>query len=377
MANSFGFSLHLDENHRIKDTQYTKQEERKHILYAIFLQSPDLYLEYMADDFCEFVVPVGKRKLYFGITMCGFETRMKAHRSRMNDDKCRHSKKLYNALRYYGFDSFTKVILEDNMTGEEANNSEIYYISKYDTYKNGLNSTRGGDSFTSGDTNPVASAVKIYNNTTGEITYFSWQGAAADYLKVRPNRISLVVNPKFTNQAQLYSKHLKAYFQIRYITDNTPFEENMLTPLEKVSLSKSNSIIVVDLDTREEQYFNSTKDASKHFNIEEYNIVNVLNCRKCRQFNVDKNRYDVQKLPKTRDWDFDILPTSKSISLALSKKVYYINTIGQEVIFNSRKEAAQATRGKYSLQYQSGSITKSIQSNGTTKCPMGFIWFKK
>lgn len=38
-------------------------------------------------------------------------------------------------------------LIEDNiLTVEEANAKEMYYINKFDSYKNGYNSTLGGDS---------------------------------------------------------------------------------------------------------------------------------------------------------------------------------------------------------------------------------------
>ena len=60
------------------------------------------------------------------------------------------------------------------------------------------------------------------------------------------------------------------------------------------------------IDTREELEFDSTKTASEYFKINRTNIACVLSEKnKAKQFYVGDNRY-VQKLPKTRDWNFDI-----------------------------------------------------------------------
>ena len=46
----------------------------------------------------------------------------------------------------HGQDVFTREILEDGITSEEAlNEREVFYIKKYDTFKNGYNATGGGE----------------------------------------------------------------------------------------------------------------------------------------------------------------------------------------------------------------------------------------
>lgn len=49
---------------------------------------------------------------------------------------------LYEAFKKYGPDKFVFEIIEET---EQANEREIYYISKYNTYKKGYNATLGGD----------------------------------------------------------------------------------------------------------------------------------------------------------------------------------------------------------------------------------------
>lgn len=49
------------------------------------------------------------------------------------------------AIKKYGFNFFTSEILADNLTFEEACELEKHYIKLYDTYKNGYNSTLGGE----------------------------------------------------------------------------------------------------------------------------------------------------------------------------------------------------------------------------------------
>lgn len=47
-------------------------------------------------------------------------------------------------IRKYGLENFELTILEDNLTDEELDDKERYYIQKYDTYNHGYNLTTGG-----------------------------------------------------------------------------------------------------------------------------------------------------------------------------------------------------------------------------------------
>ena len=51
----------------------------------------------------------------------------------------------YSAIKKYGWENFEHIILEENLTLEEANKKEAYYIQFYDSYRNGYNATLGGN----------------------------------------------------------------------------------------------------------------------------------------------------------------------------------------------------------------------------------------
>ena len=53
--------------------------------------------------------------------------------------------KFYNAIQKYGWENFSHQILESNLTLEQANQKEIYYIKLYDSVNNGYNLREGGD----------------------------------------------------------------------------------------------------------------------------------------------------------------------------------------------------------------------------------------
>jgi len=63
-----------------------------------------------------------------------------------NANKHQYQTKLYQAMSTYGVDNCTIDIIEDHFTSiTQLALAEIEYIKKFDSFKSGLNSTRGGD----------------------------------------------------------------------------------------------------------------------------------------------------------------------------------------------------------------------------------------
>ncbi len=60
-----------------------------------------------------------------------------------NKNDCCYNTKFYSALRKYGLDSFEVEVLE-LCSVQELDEKEIYYISKYNSFHHGYNSTEGG-----------------------------------------------------------------------------------------------------------------------------------------------------------------------------------------------------------------------------------------
>ncbi len=77
-------------------------------------------------------------KVYVGQTCQSPESRWK------NGEGYKGCPQFYAAIQKYGWDNFEHIILENNLTLEEANEKEAYYIRLYDSYKNGYNATLGG-----------------------------------------------------------------------------------------------------------------------------------------------------------------------------------------------------------------------------------------
>lgn len=53
--------------------------------------------------------------------------------------------KFYNAIQAHGWENFIHEIIIDNLTLDEANKMETYYIELYDSINNGFNLNTGGD----------------------------------------------------------------------------------------------------------------------------------------------------------------------------------------------------------------------------------------
>lgn len=77
-------------------------------------------------------------KSYIGQTRYTIEFRWKQHQHKKDNTY------FHNAIHKYGIENFSIEILE-KCNIEDLNSREIFYIAKYDTFKNGYNLTIGGD----------------------------------------------------------------------------------------------------------------------------------------------------------------------------------------------------------------------------------------
>ena len=60
-----------------------------------------------------------------------------------NENNCSYNTKFYQAIRKYGIDNFEVIVLQ-LCKEEELDDLEIKFIKEFDTFKNGYNSTEGG-----------------------------------------------------------------------------------------------------------------------------------------------------------------------------------------------------------------------------------------
>ena len=98
-----------------------------------------------------------------------------------NGEGYRNNRHFYSAIKKYGWDNFKHIILEDNLTVEEANNREQDYIAKYNSFNSqyGYNHTEGGG------------GILGYKRTEEQIARVS---GANNYLAIKVFQFDLMYN---------------------------------------------------------------------------------------------------------------------------------------------------------------------------------------
>ncbi len=91
--------------------------------------------------YCAHCIVTGKK--YIGQTKKEFEHRVKQHKNSYQKNKYKNSK-FYNAIKKYGWTNFIWGIIESE-NDTIWNESEIYYVEKYNTFYGGYNTTKGGN----------------------------------------------------------------------------------------------------------------------------------------------------------------------------------------------------------------------------------------
>lgn len=104
-------------------------------------------------------------KVYIGQTIQTLKKRWQEHCRKGFSDSERNMR-IKRAINKYGRENFRIIELERCST-EELDEKEIYYISLYDSYNSGYNSTKGGKSGTRGlklDKEQQSSCAELYKS---------------------------------------------------------------------------------------------------------------------------------------------------------------------------------------------------------------------
>ena len=217
-------------------------------------------------------------KDYIGITTKTFQKRLNQHKNSSKDPNVPKNK-FYNAVLKYGWDNFEGTIITtvQSDTKEELKNSldnlELYYIQKYDSYKNGYNSTLGGD----GVLGYGQKEVKVYNEFGEYIETLPSRVEASEKYNVLDTSINDSCKRKILSCGKLNGIRLV----FRDINDEVTQED-----IEKLKHSRIKGEVPVkcyDYYTGELlNTFNSIKEASKYYNISEDSISkSAKKIRKC------------------------------------------------------------------------------------------------
>ncbi|PEA25923.1 hypothetical protein CN984_12485 [Bacillus cereus] len=85
-------------------------------------------------------------KIYIGLTTRRFKDRLRNHRNgHKNPNHPNYYSHFYYSMRKHGFENFEWEAIDKSDTKEELEVKEMYWISHFDSYNNGYNSTLGGE----------------------------------------------------------------------------------------------------------------------------------------------------------------------------------------------------------------------------------------
>lgn len=135
------------------------------------------------------------QKKYIGQTRQDFKQRMRDHASKAKHNKT--NSYLHSAIRKYGWDNFTKEIIETIKAASleelvrELNEKEIYYIKHYNSLfsKNGYNISEGGNRAQYSE-----KEIDVYDLEGRLLQSYKNKNLVADFYKITPGAVLKVCN---------------------------------------------------------------------------------------------------------------------------------------------------------------------------------------
>ncbi len=116
--------------------------------------------------------------IYIGQSV-DIKKRWREHRSgAFNKNSVDYDMVIYRAIRKYGLNNFEFSIIEE-CSKEELNDKEIYWIDYYDSYKNGYNSSKGGDNY-----EHLGNVIELYDLDGNYVTEYPNMKEVAKALNV-------------------------------------------------------------------------------------------------------------------------------------------------------------------------------------------------
>ena len=193
------------------------------------------------------------------------QTHFKNVKIRWNSGKnYKTSRRFYNAIQKYGWNSFEHTILETNIkTRAEANKLEKYYIKFYNTIENGYNISSGGDDHT-------YNAKEIYqlDENKNILAKFSSLLAAEDATGIQSKNIYRVCTGKNKSVGGYYWCYAEKY------NEWTIEKSKKLIPIKP--------IYQMTLDGKIIAKFNSMSEAIKILNFKSCSKISMC-CNKKRK----------------------------------------------------------------------------------------------
>ena len=272
-------------------------------------------------------------KVYVGMTRQQYKLRWRDHiKDSFDENSTSYNFYFHKAIRKHGKESFKWEIIEtvEKDTLKELiatlKKLEIKYIKKYNSYKEGYNSTLGGDY-----SGVQCKEVNVYDDNGNLLNSFETVAEASEYYKISKGTIW-----SQCGGFSLYTMHENKRIAFRW-------KLNGFTELDKEELSKIHynaSICMYDLEGNLVQTFSDISNAAETLNLKRERIT--TNCRKCSSFVlVNDSRYIFRY--------FDEKPTEedlnkiKNIKSDPKSKVRAIDMVTGEIIgeFSSQSEGAR------------------------------------
>jgi len=236
----------------------------------------------MKEQYIIYLAKCPKNKYYVGITSVSLDLRIKWHFNNLKNSKTKFSKILRKFKNRIKFKCLKKV-----HSLNEACKYEKFYIKKYNSYKNGYNSTIGGMGTTKLTNKEILESAKLYQ------TKSEWS------LKNK-STYNAAVNRNIFNEC---IKHMKSY-KYKY-TDN--FILNNAKKFKYIKDWKKEQKPLYDAASRR----NLLKDATKHM------------IRLIKQYTNEELKQIAKKYTRVVDWlKYDI----NSYQVARSRKLLKICT---------------------------------------------------
>lgn len=212
-------------------------------------------------------------KHYIGQTVQEFKNRKRDHiKSALNPKDLGYDYHFHRAIRKYGEDKFVWDIIETiessdlKNLGETLDILETSYIEKYDSYKNGYNSTPGGNSYTK-----CPKRVKVYEENGSLIEILESYREVMKKYNISYSTVRNVCWKK--NQKFAYINGKRYIF--RYEDDDYTEEEIS----EVKSIKYNQQVLMFNLDLECVSVFNSPKDAGDKLGLQNSRISTCCNRR--------------------------------------------------------------------------------------------------
>lgn len=202
-------------------------------------------------------------KCYIGITINSLEYRRDQHiRDSYNEKLESYNCHFHRAIRKYGKDEFNWEIITSVSCDNKDNlifclkNLEIKYVEQYNSYDNGYNSTRGGDTITI-----LEKGVDVYDISGKIINQFNSRKATSDYYNISEDAVSAGCNKR-----QKFSIYNGERIIFRNTGVNLTLEE--LEEVKSIKGQANTKVIAFDSVTNEFiGEYNSIKQAGQSLNV--------------------------------------------------------------------------------------------------------------